>query len=230
MAGATTSRFAYDGLDRIADYDGANALQRRTVFDGGGQPILWYEGAGVTNRKFLSADERGSIISVTDSSGALLGINRYDEYGNPAATNLGAFGYTGQAWLPSVGIWSTRRGSTRPRSAGSCRPIRWGMAAMDRTCTRTHSMIRSTSSIHWGLTAALRGPGFAVTDYRKIPRCPAVCRPRRSERPAVRSDLEADASETAGRSMSQRTRSPKRHRYKLRRRSQGILRNVAVAK
>jgi RHS repeat-associated protein len=107
VAGATTSRLAYDGLDRIAEYNGSDALQRRYVFDGGGQPIIWYEGATVssTTRRFLSSDERGSIVSVTDSSGALLGINSYDEYGLPGSGNLGAFGYTGQAWLPSVGVW-----------------------------------------------------------------------------------------------------------------------------
>jgi RHS repeat-associated protein len=107
VAGTITSRLAYDGLDRIAEYNGSDALQRRYVFDGGGQPIVWYEGATVssTTRRFLSSDERGSIVSVTDSSGALLGINSYDEYGLPGSSNLGAFGYTGQAWLPSVGVW-----------------------------------------------------------------------------------------------------------------------------
>jgi RHS repeat-associated protein len=51
------------------------------------------------------ADERGSIVSVTDSAGATLHINAYDEYGIPAPGNLGRFGYTGQAWLPEVGMW-----------------------------------------------------------------------------------------------------------------------------
>jgi RHS repeat-associated protein len=104
VTGATTTRFAYDGLDRIAEYDGSNALLRRYVQGpGDDEPIVWYEGTDTSNRRFLSADERGSIISVSDGSGALLGINSYDEYGNPAATNLGVFGYTGQAWLSDLG-------------------------------------------------------------------------------------------------------------------------------
>jgi RHS repeat-associated protein len=105
VSGATTSRFAYDGLNALAEYNSSNVLQRRWVYEPGGQPILWYEGAGLTNRRFLSADERGSIISTSDSTGAKLAINRYDEYGNPAATNSGRYGYTGQAWLPSVTLW-----------------------------------------------------------------------------------------------------------------------------
>ena len=106
VSSGTTAKFAYDGLDRIAEYDGAGALQRRYVHGpNADQPLVWYEGSGTTNRRFLGSDERGSIISVTDSSGALLGLNRYDEYGQPQSTNLGAFGYTGQAWLPTVGLW-----------------------------------------------------------------------------------------------------------------------------
>jgi RHS repeat-associated protein len=35
----------------------------------------------------------------------LLAINRYDEYGIPAATNLGRFQYTGQTWLHDLGMY-----------------------------------------------------------------------------------------------------------------------------
>ena len=46
-AGAATTRFLYDGVDAIAEYNGSNALQRRFVFDPTtGQPVLWYEGTG----------------------------------------------------------------------------------------------------------------------------------------------------------------------------------------
>jgi RHS repeat-associated protein len=53
----------------------------------------------------MSADERGSIISLTDSSGALIAINRYDEYGKPQSTNSGRFQYTGQKWLSEIGAY-----------------------------------------------------------------------------------------------------------------------------
>jgi RHS repeat-associated protein len=56
-------------------------------------------------RRFMSADERGSIISLTDSAGALIGIDRYDEYGRPQTTNLGRFQYTGQMWLSELGAY-----------------------------------------------------------------------------------------------------------------------------
>jgi len=110
-SGATTSRFAYDGVNMIAEYNGSNTLQRRWVFDpASGQPLVWYEGTGTaaTDRRYLSSDERGSIVSVSSSAGASLGLNSYDEFGNPGAANLGMFGYTGQAWLPSMGVWYYR--------------------------------------------------------------------------------------------------------------------------
>lgn len=105
-SGGTTTNLTYDGLDRIAEYDGSNTLQRRYVHGPSvDEPLVWYEGTGTTDRRFLGSDERGSIISVTDSAGTVLGLNKYDEYGNPQSTNLGVWGYTGQAWLPTVGVW-----------------------------------------------------------------------------------------------------------------------------
>jgi RHS repeat-associated protein len=106
VAAASTTRLAYDGLDRIAEYDGSNALLRRYVHGPNiDEPLVWYEGSGTTDRRFLSSDERGSIISVTDGSGTVLGLNRYDEFGQPQAGNLGSFGYTGQAWLSGIDAW-----------------------------------------------------------------------------------------------------------------------------
>lgn len=109
VAGASTTRFAYDGLNMLAEYNGSNTLLRRYVFAPGlDQPIVWYEGAAIDNttRRFMSADERGSIVSVTDNSGAAIGVDSYDEYGIPGFGNVAnqRFGYTGQTWLPELGL------------------------------------------------------------------------------------------------------------------------------
>lgn len=102
----STARLGYDGVDRIAEYDGSNAVLRRYIHGTGtDDPIVWYEGSGTTTRRFLSSDERGSIIAATDSAGTLVGINRYDEFGIPQQANVGSFGYTGQASLPQAGQW-----------------------------------------------------------------------------------------------------------------------------
>jgi RHS repeat-associated protein len=44
-------------------------------------------------------------VSVADAAGDPVTINRYDEYGLPAASNTGRFQYTGQAWLPEVAVY-----------------------------------------------------------------------------------------------------------------------------
>ncbi|MDP9421335.1 MAG: RHS repeat-associated core domain-containing protein [Pseudomonadota bacterium] len=110
--GATVTRFGYDGLDLIAEYDGSNAVLRRYVHGPGmDQPLVQYEGSGTTTRRFLHADERGSIIAVSDASGNAFAKNSYDEYGIPQTDgsgnnlNYGRFQYTGQVWLPELGMY-----------------------------------------------------------------------------------------------------------------------------
>jgi RHS repeat-associated protein len=108
---ATDTKFLYDGDELVAEYNSSNALLRRYLHGAGvDDPLIWYEGAGLTDRRFLSADERGSVNLITDTAGARLAINRYDEYGIPETTTAGQsvtgrFAYTGQAWIPELGMY-----------------------------------------------------------------------------------------------------------------------------
>lgn len=97
----------YDGDQLITEQTpGSGAIARRYVFGpGGDEPIVWYEGAGTGDRRWLAADERGSIVSVTDGAGNAIAIDRYDEFGIPGTSNLGRFQYTGQAWLAQLGVY-----------------------------------------------------------------------------------------------------------------------------
>ncbi len=104
VSGATSVRFGYDGTDMIGEYSTSNALQRRYVHGPGtDEPLVWYEGAGTGDRRWLHADERGSVTAISDGSGNPLAINSYDEYGMPATGNIGRYGYTGQTWLSETG-------------------------------------------------------------------------------------------------------------------------------
>ncbi len=87
---------------------------------------MWFSGAGVLAKKWLHADHLGSIVAATDASGGNPDINRYDEYGAPAATNVGRFQYTGQMWLGEVGLYYYKARMYDPASGGSCRPTRLG--------------------------------------------------------------------------------------------------------
>jgi RHS repeat-associated protein len=73
-----------------------------------GSPLVWSEGADTSDRRWYHTDERGSVIATSNSAGAMLTIDSYDEFGIPASTNSGRFGYTGQAWLPEIGMWYYR--------------------------------------------------------------------------------------------------------------------------
>lgn len=102
-----TTRFTYAGNQIALETDGSGAILRRYVPGPGvDEPVLWYEGSGTASRRWLHADERGSVIAISDGSGAVLAINRYDEYGIPQTGNLGRFQYTGQAWLPDLGMYN----------------------------------------------------------------------------------------------------------------------------
>lgn len=113
-ANGATTRFLYDGADMIAEYDGANALLRRYVHgQGADEPLVWYEGSGTADRRWMFADYLGSVVAVTGESGAIKlrpdsskMILTYDEYGVPGASNGGVrFQYTGQAWLPEPALY-----------------------------------------------------------------------------------------------------------------------------
>jgi RHS repeat-associated protein len=129
MTAFPTIAVHYDPLGRLdgfrsplavaTEYDGGNQIAERTpgnsnvtfrhVFGpGADEPLVTYSGSGTTDRRFLHADERGSILAVTSSTGSLLAINRYDEYGKPESTStpyMGRFLYTGQRYYGSPGLY-----------------------------------------------------------------------------------------------------------------------------
>ena len=76
---------------------------------GSNEPLFWYiPGHGIP-RRYLHEDERGSQFALTDGSGNVIYGALYDEYGNPQGGVTGPpFGYTGQVWLPSLGLYYYR--------------------------------------------------------------------------------------------------------------------------
>ncbi|HEY0598182.1 RHS repeat-associated core domain-containing protein [Sphingopyxis sp.] len=104
--GLGVTRFLHDGDELVAEYDGVGTLLRRYAHGKNvDDPVVSYEGSGLASPRWLHTDHQGSVIAVTDSSGAAVAINSYDEYGIPKASNLGRFQYTGQAWLPEIGMY-----------------------------------------------------------------------------------------------------------------------------
>lgn len=107
IANGAVTNLDYVGLSLATEFDGnSGAVLRRYISAPGiDEPLVWYEGAGTSDRRFIHADERGSVVAVTNASGAALAINTYDEFGIPGTGNLGRFQYTGQKWISELGMY-----------------------------------------------------------------------------------------------------------------------------
>jgi RHS repeat-associated protein len=105
-AGATTTDFLYEGDRLIGEYNGATVLRRYAHGPGIDEPIVWYEGSGLTTKRWLHPDERGSIVAWTDGS-AVATVYRYGAFGEPAGNDFSGsrFRYTGQIALPEVKLY-----------------------------------------------------------------------------------------------------------------------------
>ena len=116
---SATTQFLYDGDRLVAEYDGGGNLLRRYAHGPGvDEPLVWFDGAGTANARFLHADHQGSIVATSDGNGAILGAPyAYGPYGEPDPVNawLGSrFRYTGQIALPDA--QRSRRAPRRARS------------------------------------------------------------------------------------------------------------------
>jgi RHS repeat-associated protein len=99
---ATTTDRPTGALLRRVTRDGCNKGVHGLGTD---DPPTGQEGATLADRRSLQADHQGSIIGVANSAGGSIAINAYDEWGVPNAGNQGRFQYTGQAWLPELGMY-----------------------------------------------------------------------------------------------------------------------------
>ena len=114
-AGGTTTRINYAGSSAIEEKSTAGAVQRRYVPGAGAdETLVWYEGAGASDKRWLMADARGSVTAVTNGSGAAIAVNRYDEFGAPHANNLGRFQFTGQMHLAGFGLYHYKARAYHP--------------------------------------------------------------------------------------------------------------------
>ena len=127
--GAATTVFLYDGDELVAEYSGAGTLLRRYAHGTGvDDPVLWYEGVGLTNPRVRCTP---TIRAASSGSGPA----RERSSRSTATTNMafrprrtrGGSNIRGRSGCPKWGCIITRPASTRRRSGGFCRPIRSGM-------------------------------------------------------------------------------------------------------
>lgn len=90
----------------VAEYNSSGSLLRRYVHGiGEDDPLVWYEGSGTGNKRYLHADERGSIISETNGSGSIIATHKYGPFGEPINTSSSRFRYTGQILIPGTKLY-----------------------------------------------------------------------------------------------------------------------------
>jgi RHS repeat-associated protein len=105
---SNSTQFLFDGTQIIGEYNTSGTLLRRYVNgDSENEPLVWYEGslASAGARRYLHADRLGSIIAFTNSSGVTLEKDTYDPFGVQGTTNTSRFQFTGQMYLPELGLY-----------------------------------------------------------------------------------------------------------------------------
>jgi RHS repeat-associated protein len=105
-SGSTVTQFLYEGNRLVAEYAGSGgAIQHRYVHGAAvDNPVAWYSGSDLSVRRILHADERGSIVATSDSTGAPT-VYSYGAYGEPNAWTGSRFRYTGQIVLPEAQLY-----------------------------------------------------------------------------------------------------------------------------
>jgi RHS repeat-associated protein len=101
---STTTLFHYDGDALVGEYRSGAVFRRYVHGDQVDEPLIEYQGTNLATRRYLHADHQGSIIAHSTTLGAVTQTNAYDPYGIPGPGNAGRFGYTGQAWIPELGL------------------------------------------------------------------------------------------------------------------------------
>ncbi|CAG4920134.1 RHS repeat-associated core domain-containing protein [Paraburkholderia gardini] len=96
----------YDGPNLAAEYDAAGKLTRRYVFGPGvDAPLVQYEGAATNAKSWLYANQQGSVVALANGTGATIASQAYGPFGETDGTPASRFGYTGQQYLASLGLY-----------------------------------------------------------------------------------------------------------------------------
>jgi RHS repeat-associated protein len=113
------TRTLWSGADEVGEYDAAGALQRRFIPDGSGAMDARLAMVSSTGDvSWFHTNHQGSVIAMSNASGAATGFANYSEYGkfgtNAAGSPLNSppggspFGYTGRQWDAKAGLYQYR--------------------------------------------------------------------------------------------------------------------------
>jgi len=104
-ASSTTTTLVYAGSVLAAEYNGSTLTERYVPGPGLDEPLVWYVGSGTTTRRWLHADDLGSVIGYSDATGASGAAYGYGPNGEPSTWSGSRYGYTGQIEIPENQIY-----------------------------------------------------------------------------------------------------------------------------
>jgi RHS repeat-associated protein len=105
-ASSAAETFLYAGQMLVGEYDSSgNILARYIPGPGQDEAAIVYSGAGVTTPQWLHADQQNSTIAWSNGSGAAIGTQAYDPYGQPQAWSGSRFAYTGQLMIAEAQLY-----------------------------------------------------------------------------------------------------------------------------
>ncbi|MBK8224366.1 MAG: RHS repeat-associated core domain-containing protein [Candidatus Obscuribacter sp.] len=128
--GSTKTRYVYSGWQRIADYNGSSgALQRRYVYGTGlDEPLIIVTG---TTPTFLHHDKVGSIVAVSNNSGAVANKNKFSPFGEITTLGGTTVGFTGQRYDSELGLYYFKHRYYSPKLGRFLQPDPIGYTGRD---------------------------------------------------------------------------------------------------
>ncbi|MDX1988204.1 MAG: RHS repeat-associated core domain-containing protein, partial [Candidatus Obscuribacter sp.] len=128
--GSTKTRYVYSGWQRIADYNGTSgALQRRYVYGTGlDEPLIIVTGSTPT---FLHHDKVGSIVAVSNNSGAVANKNKFSPFGEITTLGGTTVGFTGQRYDSELGLYYFKHRYYSPKLGRFLQPDPIGYTGRD---------------------------------------------------------------------------------------------------
>lgn len=103
--GATKTRYIYDGVQRIADYNGTSgALITRYIFGTGfDEPLIEVTTGGT--KTYYHQDKLGSVVARSNLAGSVLSRYKYGPFGETPSLSGTTFGYTGQRFDSEMDLY-----------------------------------------------------------------------------------------------------------------------------
>jgi RHS repeat-associated protein len=111
--GLNTVYYVYDGLNLIEERDGLNNVLAEYIYDGALHPRKAIIGG---NAYYFQQDVLGNVTALTDEDGEIVETYEYDIYGKPSiydengdpmATPMAPFLFTGHYWDADTGLYLT---------------------------------------------------------------------------------------------------------------------------